>query len=233
MVSSAMATGHLEAKMLHWHRMASIVAGTRQSICIHQRSGLRTSNALAGLAAFCGWRPGVADAQQGYCPSTHRAEGLSAALGHVLQDQRDHGTVVTTHIGRQTSMQLTRNLIILAQPFHLAINFGSLFHTSSTDRMPETHQASTRIDRYNPLNQDAALPYQVNPLPLVGPANCLIHHEFGDSEAVVHFRHLHVLRSKAPISQCLSRRCRSRVEPEEVFDLPQRVSTETIRTHLD
>ena len=37
-----------------------------------------------------------------------------AVLGHVLQDQRDHSTVVTAHIGRQASVQLTLNLIILA-----------------------------------------------------------------------------------------------------------------------
>src|SRR5262245_12550483 len=99
--------------------------------------------------------------------------------------------------------------------------------------MPETHQTSTWIDRNIPLNRGAAREYQVNPLPLFGPADRLIHHELGDSEAVVHFRHLHVLRSKTPISQRLSRRCRGRVEPEEVFDLPHRVGTETIRTHLD
>src|SRR4029453_7859636 len=154
-------------------------------------------------------------------------------LGYVLQHQRHHSTVVTAHIGCQTSVQLTLYLIILTQPFHLAINFGSLFHASSTHRMPETHQPSTWIDWDIALNRGTAREHQVNAFPLFGPTDCLIHHEFGNREAVVHFGHLHILRCKAPILQCLRRRCRGRIEPEEIFDLPQGVATETIRTHLD
>src|SRR5262245_29176101 len=159
--------------------------------------------------------------------------GRGNVLGHVLQDQRDHSAVITTHIGRQASVQLARYLIIFTQPFHLAIHFSSLFHTSGTYRMPETHQASTWVDRDIALDRGAAREHQVNPLPLFGPADRLVHHELGDREAVVYFRHLHVLRGHARITQRLSRRRRSRVAPEEVFDLPQRIGTDTIRTHLD
>src|SRR5262245_57416475 len=99
--------------------------------------------------------------------------------------------------------------------------------------MPETHQTTAWIDRDISLERGAAREYQVNSLPLFSPANRLIHHQLSDGEAVVYFRHLHVLRGQTRITQCLSRCCGSCIEAEEVFDLPQRVCTETIRTHLD
>src|SRR5215470_1970904 len=167
--------------------------------CSSQRQSARLHIHLAGWAVSYGWRPGVAHTQQGYYPSTHRIVVLSTILGHILQDQRDYGAVVTTHIGRQAGVQLTLDLIILTQSFHLAINFDSLFHTRGTHRMPETHQTSTWIDWDIPLNRGAAREHQVNPLSLFGPANRLIHHELGDREAVVHFRHLYILRGQASV----------------------------------
>src|SRR5262249_15546079 len=99
--------------------------------------------------------------------------------------------------------------------------------------MTETDQTTSGIHR--PITFDGGAPReeQIKALALLSPTNGLVHQQFSNGEAVVYFRHLDVLRRQAAVPYGFSRSRGRGIKAQQIFDLPEWISAEAIRAHMD